>query len=245
MTLLSASADGEFSIGIDFGSQNDSQIDPLLLEYLKDMRGLGSVTVHGCVSKALKSELCIALSTPIQHVQEYVERAASHLTKARIAMARGQFPEATSVCVRGLNYPPDRDNCIWENLIIFEIPFNNLPGLNITYAEISMELYLDYALCLFKIGELYIAYQILSKWPAADLPLYPAQNVKAWYCMGLVQIAIGRPDSAVAYFQQILQVQPDHEGAIDELKTLEPRLRSKADRRSCGGLVLSCAARRR
>lgn len=193
-----------------------------LLHCCRDFRGSHSVTIEGLNPPTECANLVNIMTTPIRRNEEYFERANTYQQRAANQVARGLFLEADGTNEAG---------AIYMRFAEGRRVGGNSPGSDshskANFTEVEVEFRIASAYCRTKAGFPKRS-RILLDAILANNSKYPSptkeQEVKIHYYKGLAFVAERDDVQALKEFRVVLSLEPGHEGADEQVDTMETRL---------------------
>ena len=171
------------------------------------------------------------MTAPIRRNEEYIERANKYQQRAANQVARGLFSKADGTNEAGAMYM-----ILAERRRVGMI----LPGSDshskVNFKEIEVEFRIASAYCRTKAGLTKRSRSLLDS-ILANSGKYPSptkeQEVKIHYYKGLAFVAERDDIQALKEFRVVLSQEPGHEGADEQVDTMEASLHTMPQTKRC------------
>lgn len=199
-----------------------------LLEYLKEARGFGRVTVSDAGGNTSHVELATVMMSPFASSWAVFDRASTYYDRAFQKQKQGVLSEARCEYQNGLDF------IRWFAYLSLERRFDKPFDRSGSLIELWNKISFSCAFLCIKLGDLDWALRNIDgtldeQWMGGTTTVQP----EAWFLYGLRDLAIGAGDGAAYCFLQTLWKQPGHLGADEAIDGMEARLRG------CTGLAES------
>jgi len=228
-TSVNAPMELEFNIRLDTSAQARPDCQEVMLECLRDIRGIGHATVEGVNPPSLGTEIAVLMMKPFADTDELMARAIAYQRRGERAVDLGRFFYAAEIYLDGFNFIRWAITSFGRHRPC--TPANAAGFRNL--ANKKQELITEYAFCHIKQGSpasaccAFESMVLLNARMDDDLP--KVQKAKSWYYYGLALVAVGAENRALNAFIHALVLRPGYEAADQEVDALEERIGRRTD----------------
>ena len=208
-----------------------------LLDCCRDFRGSHSVTIQGLGSPTECAKLEGIMTTPIRRDEEYLERAKTYQERAEKQLAQGLFMDADRTNEAGALYAR---SALYVRFTERQrtggwTPGSDSHGKN-PFTEIEVEFLIASAYCRTKAGHPEKSRILLDSILAHDKGRRSPtkqQEIKIHYYKALAFVAERDDIHAAEELRVVLSLQPGHEGADQQVDSMEARLQKMPQSKKC------------
>lgn len=221
--------DIEISLSFNAEAMQNPRTRDILLDCCRDIRGAGKIRMNGLYPFVAYAEL-LAQMRPIQHIQEFFERADRYRERGDLQRGLGHLLDAADIYRAG-----------WYFLLSFLTRdwFRYLPGANDQRIAELREKLVPFssgcADCLTKAGTPKKARQFIKKivYDVLFINMTNQQYSSLHYYTALAFVAEREYFRAAGHFRVFLSFQPGHEGADQHVDAMEACLQTMPQTERC------------
>lgn len=201
----------------------------VILEYLKETRGLDLVTVSGVQPQSTGRDLEEDMRKPFVHVQEIIDRVQNYVTLADRAYKEGKYGTARSIANNGINFL--RWYSDMKHQALLRLEGRNEKRIHELW-ELRSKSGFACARASIGLGDLRHAWEIIDRTMyelASDPRGITSHAAEALCCASMVLASRDADNIAVFCLLQALKVSPGHPRADLAVDGMEARLQGQVD----------------
>ena len=216
----------ELTLRFNPEAMQNSHTRDVLLDCCRDIRGLRKLKIYHLHSCNAHTELFAQMTRPIKDIDEIVKRADMYKERADRQVALGHFLDAVNIHRAGFT--------LIEALSARDRRRNRAAGVNSESVAVLQDKIITFitegANCLTKMRETRQARRLLGMTLQRSIhPLTNQQISNIYYHQALTFVAEKDDIQVARALARVLDLQPDHKGAKDELTALEGRLHTRLE----------------